>query len=49
MRTPRDCSGPAAQALGALNDGYQLAFLVGALMTAAAALLGAVLLRPRRC
>jgi fucose permease len=36
-----------AEALVALNDGYQLAFLVGALMTGAAALLGALLLRPR--
>jgi predicted MFS family arabinose efflux permease len=35
------------EALVALNGGYQLAFLLGALMTAAAALLGAALLRPR--
>ncbi len=34
-------------ALAALNDGYQLAFLVGAVLTAVAALLGAALLRPR--
>ena len=34
-------------ALDALNDGYQLAFLAGALVTAAAAVLGAALLRPR--
>jgi hypothetical protein len=32
--------------LAALNGGYQLAFLVGALFAAAAAVLGAVLLRP---
>jgi EmrB/QacA subfamily drug resistance transporter len=36
-----------AEALAALNGGYQFAFLAGALMTAAAALLGAALLRPR--
>ena len=34
-------------ALVALNGGYQLAFVVGAVFTAAAAVLGAVLLRPR--
>jgi hypothetical protein len=33
--------------LGALNGGYQRAFLVAALMTAVAAVLGAGLLRPR--
>ena len=35
------------EALVALNDGYQLAFVLGAVLTAAAALVGAVLLRPR--
>lgn len=33
--------------LAALNGGYQLAFLVGAVLAALAALLGALLLRPR--
>jgi len=36
-----------ADALAALNDGYRLAFLVGAAFAAVAALLGAVLLRTR--
>ncbi|MDW5442672.1 DHA2 family efflux MFS transporter permease subunit [Polaromonas sp. SM01] len=35
-----------AQALVALNGGYQMAFVVGAVFAAIAALLGAVLLRP---
>jgi predicted MFS family arabinose efflux permease len=34
-------------AVDALNEGYQLAFLVGALVTAAGALISAVFLRPR--
>jgi hypothetical protein len=37
----------AAQAL-ALNDGYRLAFALGALFALGAALLGALLLRPQR-
>lgn len=35
-----------AEALVALNSGYQMAFVVGAVFAATAALLGAVLLRP---
>ena len=36
-----------SEALAALNGGYQLAFLAGAGLTVAAAVLGALLLRPR--
>jgi predicted MFS family arabinose efflux permease len=35
------------EALAALNDGYRLAFVLGAVLTAAAAVAGALLLRPR--
>jgi hypothetical protein len=35
------------ETLAALNGGYQLAFLLGALITAAGALIGALWLRPR--
>ena len=35
------------EALVALNEGYQLAFVLGAVLTAAAAVVGAVLLRPQ--
>jgi MFS family permease len=34
------------EAIAALNGGYRIAFLIAALLTAAAALLGALLLRP---
>ena len=36
-----------SEALAAINGGYQLAFLFGAVLTAAAAVLAALLLRPR--
>ena len=36
-----------SEALAAINGGYQLAFLLGAVLTAAAAVLAALLLRPR--
>jgi len=35
------------ETLVALNEGYRLAFVLGAVLTAAAAAVGAVLLRPR--
>jgi MFS family permease len=35
------------EAIAALNGGYQLAFLLGALITAAGALIGAAWLRPK--
>jgi EmrB/QacA subfamily drug resistance transporter len=40
-------SGDGAAPLAALNGGYQVAFLVGALFAAAAAAIGGLLLRPR--
>jgi hypothetical protein len=36
-----------SEALAALNGGYQLAFLLAAVLTAGAAVVGALLLRPR--
>jgi EmrB/QacA subfamily drug resistance transporter len=39
-------AGAGADALVALNGGYQLAFVIGAVFAAAAAVLGALLLRP---
>lgn len=39
-------AGTGADAVAALNGGYQLAFVIGAVFAAVAALLGAVLLRP---
>jgi predicted MFS family arabinose efflux permease len=44
-RTAR-LAGRGTEALAALNGGYHLAFVVGACLTGAAALLGAALLRP---